>query len=1089
MTSRFLLTTALSTLAIGWAGISAAQVSITDARTTTVTTSTEGPGGTPDDVTLDTAGSITVTTAGPAAAIDSDNDLTLNGAVSNNDTDGAIGVELVGGNSGDLTVNSSLLVQEDYTPTDTDGDQIVDGTFAQGTGRTGILISGASPFVGNITTGSGATIGVEGNNSFGIQLASTAGLTGDMVLDGTISVIGDNSIGLGIAGQVIGNLANSSSITTRGTGAQSVNISGDVTGGFSNDSNITNTGYRFTTRPQASGRALLDADDLRQGGAAIEISSNISEGILLDQITTTTTDANGDTFTAVTARSNINQFGSAPAILIDGQGTPISIGRVSAITNPANPNYDENLIYAFVNEGDLSSAGIYDDVNTTVFEVHDAALVGGINNSGTMRATSYRSGNNGTADAAGFTGSPSVIILGNNAIADQINNTGIIAAAVIEADDTIYADTANIIAPRQVTAVAVDIAASANLGTINNTGIISAVMTARDGTVTAIRDTSGTLHTINNSGQILAAGVNSDALNNEATSFTTVAMDLSANTSGVTITQTAAIDTDPTDSITPADPSITGDILLGSGNDTVDVSSGAIVGDIDFGNGADTLTLSGGSSYSGALSDSDGALTITVADSTLANISAVPLNVTSASFDATSAYTPTLDGATGTASTLVASGNVSFANGATIAPVLSNIIGNPNNTFQIANAGNLTIGASDISTLAGTVSPFLYDTVYALDPNDPNTLLVTLNLRPTSALGLDTVQTAAFTSAFEALGANSGLGDAFVNITDGATFNQSLNQLLPEFAAAARQFVVANVDGATGAVGSHLDNVRRSQDRPGGAWIQEFAYFADRDLAGLSEQYRGSGFGMTGGIDTALGPLHAVGVSVGFASTEIESVADMDDPLDVLTVQLGTYAGYQTGKLGFEAYAGVGYNDFESERKISVGNFASTSEGDWSGTHYNASLRAGYDVDFSDKFYMRPAVSVDYLSLSEKAYTESGETGIALDIDKRKSESGSATAMLNFGGKFMGKRTWVRPGLRVGYRNDFIHDGVITTGRFAGLTTPFEIESEKFPDSGFLLGFSIAAGSEYSSFSFDFDSDIRDGFIRHTGRVVLRLLF
>ena len=283
--------------------------------------------------------------------------------------------------------------------------------------------------------------------------------------------------------------------------------------------------------------------------------------------------------------------------------------------------------------------------------------------------------------------------------------------------------------------------------------------------------------------------------------------------------------------------------------------------------------------------------------------------------------------------------------------------------------------------------------------------------------------------------------------------------------------------------------MRRSQDRPGGAWIQEFAYFADRDLAGLSEQYRGSGFGFTAGLDSALGPFHAVGISAGFASTEIESVADQDDPLDVLSLQLNAYAGFETGGIGVEAIAGFGYDDYESERKINVGDFVGTADGDWSGTHYNGSLRAGYDLKVSDKLWIRPAVSLDYLSINEKAYTESGDVGLALDIDSRKSESGSATAMLNFGGNFMGKRTWIRPGLRVGYRNEFIGDGVLTTGRFAGLTTPFALEAEEFPNSGFLLGFTLAAGSQYSSFSLDLDSDIRDGFIRHTGRIVLRLLF
>ena len=83
----------------------------------------------------------------------------------------------------------------------------------------------------------------------------------------------------------------------------------------------------------------------------------------------------------------------------------------------------------------------------------------------------------------------------------------------------------------------------------------------------------------------------------------------------------------------------------------------------------------------------------------------------------------------------------------------------------------------------------------------------------------------------------------------------------------------------------------------------------------------------------------------------------------------------------------------------------------------------------------------------------------------------------------------MRPALRVGYRNEFINDGVVTNYRFAGLTSNATLTGAEFPSSGFLVGFSLLAGSPYSSFGFDFDSDIRDGFVRHTGRIVLQLIF
>ncbi len=1083
MLNRLFLTTALTSLMFGAASLASAQTTIDADRDTPITTEDAG------DITVNVGSTISTTTEGPAITINSDNTVTQSGVVNISDIDNATGVLISGGNTGGYTQSGAIGIVEDYTPEDTDGDRIPDQPLALGTGRTGILISGASPFVGNVTLEEAGSITVEGNDSYGIRLAGMSGLTGDLNALGSISVTGDNSVGVSIEDRIIGELALGRGIATRGTGASSVVVSGDVDGGFTATGAITNTGYRFTDRPNVQARPLLDEDDLGQAGAAINISSNIRDGILFDQVVTTTTAEDGTVTSAVTSIASVTQLGGAPAILIDGQGTPIAIGRVSAITDPDAEGFDANLLYAFINEGQLVAQGVYNDVNSTTFEVRDATLEGGFFNSGTMSASSFRSGDDGTADVEGFTGTSKVLVFGDGAISEAINNTGVITANVREADDEVYADRDNIVAPRFIEVVAIDIESDADVGSLINSGAIGAVLTGRNGNVVAIRDASGTLSNIVNTGTISAFGLNSDANGNEETDFMRTALGLSANTSGVSIVQNRAVDTDETDEFTPPNPSINGDIRLGDGDDVVTLTAGSVIGAIDFAGGDNTLSLSGDSFVVGAITSDGGTIGLDVANSSLTNLSGTPLSVRTASFDATSSYNPTLDGATGNASTLVGSGDITFADGAQINPVLSNIIGSTTNTFTVASsATNLNI-EGDISALSGAVSPFLYNTSYAIDPSDPNALIVTLDLRETSELGLDNVQTSAFNSAFEALGANAALGDAFVNITDGTEFNQAFNQLLPEFAAAARQFVIANVDGATGAVGAHLDNVRRSQDRPGGAWIQEFAYFADRDLAGLSEQYRGSGFGFSAGLDTELGPFHAVGITAGFASTEIESVADIDEPFDMVTVQLGAYAGYETGNLGIEAIAGIGYNDFESQRRVSVGNFIGDSSGDWSGTHINASLRAGYDYDISDRFFVRPAVSLDYLTLKENAYTEDGLAGIALEIDERTSDSGSATAMLNFGGKFMGKRTWIRPSVRVGYRNDFINDGVITTGRFVGGTTPFTIESEEFPDSGFLLGFSVAAGSEFSSFSLDVDSDIRDGFIRHTGRIVLRLLF
>lgn len=1097
-----------------------AQTSVSNDTSSQIRTSTAGDGGVADDVTVDAGVTVTVDDERSGVILDSDNDLTLDGTVRSDDIDNVTGVELQGGTDRNYTQNGSIQIVEDFTPANTDDDPFQDGGFAMGEGRTGILISGASPFQGNIELAASSSITVEGNDSFGVNLANTPmmteGLTGNLMTNGQISVVGDRSTGVNIASNVTGNVSNAGSITMRGTDTQAYAISGDINGGFVTSGSFDVSGYRFTERPgfggdsAASGREDLSAEDLQQAGSALNISGNISQGVLLDRTFVQAVDADGvgavndegEPIFVPSLTSQILQRGSAPAVLINGDGQQIAIGLVAQITDPTDADFDSSLQYGFINQGSVAANGVFDDVNATAASFSNVTIEGGISNSGSLTANTFRGANPTTLTSGD--GIARVLVLGNQAIADEINNSGAIIATVNEAADEIYFDRENIIAPRSLLAIAVDIGEGASVQELVNSGVISSVMVGREGTAIAIRDASGTVSRIDNTGVISTlAGLPAQALGLEATEFNLVAIDFSASTIDVEINQSQ--NSDSTNA-----PLIRGDILLGSGNDSLVASAGAIVGDVDFGGGADTLTLSDGASFFGGIENSDDLDLSVTGGSTLALGSANTISVSNARIDSTSVYRPVINGATGNATTLTSTGDIVFEAGAAINPILESIIGTTTFDYTLASAANLTIG--DLASLGAGESPFLYSTSLSL--SDPNTLVVTLDLRdPTTSLengglGLDSVQAAAFGSivdgafqsgpVLQALSASSELGNAFSNITEAGEFYAAYNQILPEFAGAAKQFVLANVDGAVGAVGSHLDTARRSPDKPGGAWLQEFFYFADRDLAGLSEQYRGEGFGFSGGLDTALGPFHAVGITGGFASTEVEDVIGGDEPLLVRTYQAGVYAGFEKSGFNIDVYGGGGISDFEQKRRVTVGNYFGSAEGEWEGSHANASLRAGYEVALSDKYWARPSLSLDYLYLNEYGHTETGDSGVRLRVDGRRSETAAATAMLDVGAKFMGKRTWIRPSLRVGYRNEFMSDPVETAFRFQGLTDTegnlFDSELARlrafaFPDEGILLGFTVAAGSQYSSIGFDFDSDIRDGFIRHTGRVVVRLLF
>jgi hypothetical protein len=170
---------------------------ITNARTTPLRTSTVKAGA-PDSITITSTGSVVVT-SGTAVTQDSNHAVSNKGAITIGNANGAIGIASEAGTTGAIENTGTITVDEPYTATDTDNDGDIDGPFALGSNRFGIRTLGAH--TGNISNVGTGTISVEGNDSAGIWLGGA--LTGDLVNNGTIKVLGDRTVGLQ-AGDVTG---------------------------------------------------------------------------------------------------------------------------------------------------------------------------------------------------------------------------------------------------------------------------------------------------------------------------------------------------------------------------------------------------------------------------------------------------------------------------------------------------------------------------------------------------------------------------------------------------------------------------------------------------------------------------------------------------------------------------------------------------------------------------------------------------------------------------------------------------------------------------------------------------------------------
>ena len=152
----------------------AAETPISTPVTGPVRTSTV-KAGTPDDILITSTGKVT----SGGVIIDSNHKLNNQGSIEIGSVNGAVGVDVNAGVTSGITNSGKIIVDEAYTPTDSDNDGDLDGPFATGSGRIGIRTNGS--FTGNIVNS--GTITIEGNNSAGILLGGP--LTGTFRHDGT----------------------------------------------------------------------------------------------------------------------------------------------------------------------------------------------------------------------------------------------------------------------------------------------------------------------------------------------------------------------------------------------------------------------------------------------------------------------------------------------------------------------------------------------------------------------------------------------------------------------------------------------------------------------------------------------------------------------------------------------------------------------------------------------------------------------------------------------------------------------------------------------------------------------------------------
>ena len=1034
-----------------------AEVVISTARTTPIQTS-NATGSSADNIRMATGGAINVT-SGSAILINSNHTVTLDAGSSitmDKSADGSVGVLVNGGVATTLRISGSIILTdsiETYPDTDSDGD--IDGPWATGTGRYGVRLAGAGGVVGDVVLQGDSNIRVEGNDSYGLALDTA--LTGNLSSFGTITTYGDRTAGLSVAAPVSGNVLQDGSILANGEGAVGISVTGDITGRLSVQGAVTSSGYRYNALGSEAFVSKLDPDDLLQGGSAVSVASNVGGGFILDAPPTASgdsTDVDGDGRPdASEGLATILTYGSAPAVVVGSTSRSVTLGLVGT----------GDAAYGFINKGSVTGSGVYDGVNATGVQFGVAGgqtvnIQGGVRNEGTIAALS----NGGSATGIRF---------GAGAVTPSLYNSGFITGGAAAKTGT------------EVSSILIE--AGASVTSFVNDGTILATASGGVGALTTIRDLSGTLSSVTNNGVIqanLTPNAAGDAITGSSTAF-----DLRANTSGVTLRQIGIKsdpdnkedDTDGDGIVDSEEPSIYGAIKLGSGADLVDIQNGFVVGDISFGAGADRLRITGGASVTGALSDSDGLLDIDVSNGTLQARQSNQLNITGLNVGADGNLIVAFDPAAGDAGGFKVNGAATIADGAGLGVRFTSLLQGPGR-FTLIDADTLTAGAFDQS-LVNENSPYLYVVNAGVDQAQGQ-IYVDARRRTAEEAGMIGAEAGAYDAFYAGVGANSALASVFLNTTNRDSFFNLYEQMLPDHSGGPLTSLATGVDAVTRALTGRNASAAEGETS---AWVQEINFYADKDKTD-TYGYRSEGFGMAGGVERGTG-LGAIGVSLAFTSSDIQDPeAEAEEVLSANLIELGLYWRAQGGNWTTWARAAGGYASFEANRSLVGEGLYLRNTSEWNGFTLAAAGGASYEKSFG-RFSIRPEVYAEYFSLHEDARVESGGgDGFDLEIDERDGHVFSSVAAVNFGYGF-GTNGWIRPEIRLGWRQNISVDAGETIGRFASGGPDFRLTPDLVKGGGPIAGLRLAVGNELGMLTISADAEKLEDYIRYT--LLLRASF
>lgn len=1056
----------------------AADLTISTATTAPVATSTGNGTGT-GNITVDTAGSIVVSTPS-AITIDSSNTATNNGSIASSIAANARAIAIDLGQTSARNITGSFLNNNVITAVGLD---TTNADYANSINNSVVYLSGLGTFTGSITNTSSASMVAGGNKAVVVSIRGN--MIGDLNNQGTINALGDGSYGILTTGTITGNVTTGGVIAAGGKDSVGAYFGGTITGVLNHTGALlAGSGPQVGLAP--NGIDLVTTNPIN-AAASLWVAGNVNGGIVLaGNKYTTAQEALDATIVTnqTTADSSLSIVGPAPALRI-AQGGPATAANIVIGAN------SDNSGYSLTAQGNISASGSASGVSALGVEVaglasggqiYTTTLSGGLwNQGGTWNITAS------DADAVG-------VHIGNYGAVARFQNGGDI---LVTTGDSTANSITGFIGTKGGNAYGIVIDPQGRLDSFTNTGNLTASSSGPTGTSYGVLDKSGTIKTFVNTGAI-TAGVPSGSTGKS------VAVDLSANTTGLSFSNTGTIFGDVylgggDTSVTISNSTVNGSVLLQngtakSGNNTVTLNAGIVADKMYLGNGTHSVTLNNGSDIKLGLSNGTGAVALAVNQSKVSLIGNEPLNASTVSFSSGSALKFDLPSIAPTGTVLKATGAVNFAAGSTVTAAFTGVLTSVQ-TYSLIQAGALTSGSGvPLSQFATAPSSFLNSTQFMSTANS-----LTLIVRPKTAaeLELGPNATTVYNLFATTINKDTGLATAISAQGSKETFTRALRQLLPDTSGATQQVALNTQDMATGQIRRRLVGVAKNGNPTHASgdtasfWAQAIGDYSQQSAQGEQQGFDAWGLGIAFGSDMPVGDR----TNIGFAFTETWHSADLGVSR-VSPTQFYSTLGYVYGRSDFgnayvQAMGGGGVNSYNQARHVTFDTTSRIANGYWKGYQYGGAVEAGY-ISRWDDYSITPYLRGSYLKMHENGYTETGG-GAAVNLavgEKNPEASTRGSVGFTFDRNFpVYFDSYIEAEFRADYTREFTNGATTLNASFASGSPTFVNVGNPREPNRFKVGFGIAGKDSYSSISLDYDVEGAKGYVAHIAGVTARFRF